>query len=245
MMRFRLLFLILLIQGVNAYAQLQNLQSVKGLPTEEVYDLFSDSKGYIWVSHALGISRFDGIQFTHFNSIDQTTTGISGICEDKQGRIWFYNFNGQLFYIEKEKMKLFEEYYIPKEQSYPALVSLDSEIIATTEKGIFVCNTATMKGRYYRTQDSSDIARSICIFRDHILAGTKNIYRFDSKNGFRKIPLIFSLKNSQEFSKVFTFANLSTNDTIYAFNVEHSELYKLIEKRDSLFVISAEKMPGT
>ena len=111
-MRFRFLFLILFIQGINSNAQLQNLQLVKGLPTEEVYDLFSDSKGFIWVSHQLGISRFDGIKFTQFSNIDQTITGTSGICEDKQGRIWFYNFNGQLFYIEKERMKLFEEYNI-------------------------------------------------------------------------------------------------------------------------------------
>ncbi len=243
-MRFRFLFLLLLIQGVNAYAQLQNLQTVKGLPTEEVFDLFSDSKGYIWVSHALGISRYDGINFTHFSSVDQTTTGTSGICEDKKGRIWVYNFNGQLFYIEKEQMKLFEVYNIQKEQSYPSLLPLDSEIIVTTEKGLFVCNTTTMKGKYYFTQDNSIIARSICVFRDHVLAGINQIYRYDAKKGFRKIPLTFLFKRSPDIPEVFTFANIATNDTIYAYNNEKGWLYKIIEKQDSLFVLSAEKIPG-
>ncbi|MCX6207418.1 MAG: histidine kinase [Bacteroidetes bacterium] len=244
-MRFRLLFLILLFQGINADAQLQNLQVVRGLPTEEVFDLFSDSKGFIWMSHTLGISRYDGIKFTHFSSAEQTTTGTSGICEDQKGRIWFYNFNGQLFYIEKEKMKLFEAYNIQKEQSYPSLLPLDSEIVVTTDKGLFVCNTTTMKGRYYHTEDSSIIARSICVYRDHILAGTNKIYRYDAKNGFKKIPLSFLIKKSKEIPEVFSFAKLTTNDTIYAYNNERTWLYKIIERRDSLFVLSAEKMPGT
>lgn len=243
-MRFRFLFLILFIQGINSYAQLQNLETVKGLPTEEVFDLFADSKGDIWVSHALGISRYDGRNFTHFSSIDQTTTGTSGICEDKQGRIWCYNFNGQLFYIEKEKMKLFEGYNIQNEQSYPSLLALDSEIIVTTEKGLFVCNTSTMKGRYFYTEDNSLIGRSICVFRDHILAGINNFYKYDTKKGLRKIPLIYLIKKSAEMSEKFIFANLSTSDTIYAQNNEKGWLYKIIEKHDSLFVLSAERMPG-
>lgn len=244
-MRFRLFFLIFLFQGINTYAQLENLQTVKGLPTEEVFDLFADSRGFIWMCHTLGVSRYDGIKFTHFSSADQTTTGTSGICEDKQGRIWFYNFNGQLFYIEKEKVKLFEQYNIQKEQSYPSLLLLDSEIVVTTDRGLFVCNTATMKGRYYKTPDSSIIARSICVFRDHILAGTNKIYRYDAKNGFRKMPLTFLIKKSKEIPEVFSFASLTTNDTIYAYNNERTWLYKIIEKHDSLYVLSAEKMPGT
>ena len=158
-MRSWLLLAALFFQCNFSFAQLQNLQAVKGLPTEEVFDLYPDSKGYLWVSHTLGISRFDGRNFTHFTNNDQTTTGIAGICEDKQGRIWCYNFNGQLFYIEKEKMNLFQQYNIAQEQSYPSMLPLDSEIVVTTEKGIFVCNTETMKGRYYKTNNGSFIAK--------------------------------------------------------------------------------------
>lgn len=243
-MRFLILFSILLFQNIYAFAQFENLQAVKGLPTEEVFDLFSDSKGHIWASHSMGISRFDGVKFTHFSSPNQTTTGTSGICEDKQGKIWFYNFNGQLFYVEHEKMLLFEQYNIQKEQSYPSLITLDSEIVVTTERGLFVCNTATMKGRYYKTQDSILIDRSICVFRDHVLAGINKIYRYDSKKGFRQIPIRFLIKKSPEIPEYFSFAPITTNDTIYANNHEKDWLYKMIERNDSLFVVSVEKIPG-
>jgi sensor histidine kinase YesM len=243
-MRFLMLFSILLFQNIYAFAQLENLQTVKGLPTEEVFDLFSDSKGHIWVSHFMGTSRFDGVKFTHFSSPDQTTTGTSGICEDKQGKIWFYNFNGQVFYVEHEKVQLFEQYNIPKEQSFPSLLSLDSEIVVTTERGLFVCNTASMKGRYYFTQNNDLIARSMCVFRGHVLAGVNKIYRYDSKNGFRAMPIRFLIKKSPEIPEYFSFAPIATNDTIYAHNNEYGWLYKMIERNDSLLVVSVEKVPG-
>lgn len=244
-MRSWLLLAALFFQCNFSFAQLQNLQAVKGLPTEEVFDLYPDSKGYLWVSHTLGISRFDGRNFTHFTNNDQTTTGIAGICEDKQGRIWCYNFNGQLFYIEKEKMNLFQQYNIAQEQSYPSMLPLDSEIVVTTEKGIFVCNTETMKGRYYKTNNGSFIAKSICVFRDHALLGVKTIYRYDYKNGFREIPLIFSKNIPANAPNHFFFVPIITQDTIYGYNNETDWLFKLIERKDSLFVISAEKIPGS
>lgn len=243
-MRFWLVLFFLVLQHGYSFAQFENLQTVKGLPTEEIFDVFADSKGFIWVSHTLGTSRYDGRNFKHFSSPEQTTTGTSGICEDLQGRIWYYNFNGQLFYVEHEKMKLFESYNIRKEQSYPSLVRLDSEMVVTTEKGLFVCNTASMKGRYLYTNDSSLIARSICVFRDHILAGVKNVYRYDRIKGFRNIPIAFSEKIAADIPRVFTFSSVATKDTIFAYNNEKGWFYKMIERNDSLIVVSADKLPG-
>jgi ligand-binding sensor domain-containing protein len=75
-------------------AQFNNLQSIKGLPSDEVYDLLADSKGFIWAAHSLGISRYDGVNFKDFNHPQATGAGITDIVEDKQGRIWCHNFNG-------------------------------------------------------------------------------------------------------------------------------------------------------
>ena len=72
-------------QEIKAY-------QVKGAPSEEIYDLFPDSKGFIWLGHSLGLSRYDGISFTTFNHPEATSAGISDIQEDRQGKIWFHNF---------------------------------------------------------------------------------------------------------------------------------------------------------
>ncbi len=245
-MRFRLLLVVLFFQCYQSFAQLQNLQTVKGLPTEEVYDLYADSKGFIWVGHALGISRYDGQKLTHFSSPHQTTTGISGICEDKQGRIWCYNFNGQIFYIEKEKMNLVEPYISTYETTYPSLLPLDSEMVITTEKGLFVFNTSTMKGKYYASNNGAKMGRSICVYRGHALLGVNTFYKYDKEKGFREIPFKFPKTLGNFKLDNFSFAPLVTNDTIYASNGElKNMIYKLVEQNDTLVFVSAEKIPGT
>src|SRR5215217_4341491 len=98
-------FIIFLLAAIDAYAQL-NLQQVEGLPSKEVYDLHIDKKGYLWIAHDLGITRFDGLNFIHFSDPQQASLSMGDITEDGQGRIWCHNFSGQIFYIENGKMFL-------------------------------------------------------------------------------------------------------------------------------------------
>ena len=40
-----------------------------GLPNRTVYDIYTDSRGIMWVSTASGISMFDGFKFNNFSNI--------------------------------------------------------------------------------------------------------------------------------------------------------------------------------
>lgn len=76
------------------------------------YDPFKDSRGFIWVGTDGGVSKWDGVSFKNYNTLD----GLAGnkvwcIDEDGQGNMWFacYGgglsvFNGHKFisYTEKE-----------------------------------------------------------------------------------------------------------------------------------------------
>ncbi|MGB0839946.1 MAG: two-component regulator propeller domain-containing protein, partial [Chitinophagales bacterium] len=56
--------------------------------------LFQDSKGYMWVSTDVGLSRFDGMGFENFTVKDGIfPQPISSIHEDKQGNLWFRSRN--------------------------------------------------------------------------------------------------------------------------------------------------------
>ena len=57
--------ILILFASLTGKTQL-HLQQVDGLPTKEVYDLHVDKKGYLWIAHDLGITRFDGLNFLHF-----------------------------------------------------------------------------------------------------------------------------------------------------------------------------------
>jgi ligand-binding sensor domain-containing protein len=41
-----------------------------GLPGSEVYKVFQDSKGFMWFSTNMGVSRFDGKVFRNFSTED-------------------------------------------------------------------------------------------------------------------------------------------------------------------------------
>ena len=40
-----------------------------GLPNRTVYDVYTDSRGVMWVSTASGISLFDGFKFFNFSNV--------------------------------------------------------------------------------------------------------------------------------------------------------------------------------
>jgi len=107
-----------------------------------------DKKGFIWIAHNLGISRYDGISFTSFTNPEETSISMTDLVEDNYGRIWCHNFNGQIFYIKDDKMVYLKEYDFKKETMFPRLVLYGDELVATSAKGIFICNTHTLKCKY-------------------------------------------------------------------------------------------------
>ena len=76
----------------------------KGLPSNSVYDILQDSKGFIWLAHDEGLTRYDGYEFKTYTSKEQISKAGSDIHEDKYGRIWYENFDGYIYYGEFYKL---------------------------------------------------------------------------------------------------------------------------------------------
>lgn len=81
----------------------------KGLPSNSVYCIFEDKQGFIWMAHDEGLSRYDGFEFVHFTNDQQSSRSGSNIQQDKYGRIWYENFDGYLYYVEKGKLKALKQ----------------------------------------------------------------------------------------------------------------------------------------
>lgn len=86
----------------NPYAI--ELSKENGLPSNVVYDIHEDKKGYIWIAGNEGLCRYDGSGFKTFKSIRQTSYAGSCINEDRFGRIWYENFDGYLYYIQHDSL---------------------------------------------------------------------------------------------------------------------------------------------
>jgi hypothetical protein len=78
----------------------------QGLPSNEVYDVYEDSLGYIWFATDHGISRYDGYSFKNFSTSDGLVHNtIFGFYEDHRGLIWMRSFNSQLCYMQNGIIK--------------------------------------------------------------------------------------------------------------------------------------------
>lgn len=220
---------------IRDYAQELKAQSIKGLPTEEVFSLLADSKGFLWVGHSLGLSRYDGVNFTHFHTTLETGSGITDLLEDKHGRIWCHNFSGQIFYIENEKMNLLSDYKFAEETSFPRLAITGNELVATSEKGLFICNTDILQCKYLYSNTSNVKTRSMAILGNVI-------YEFDGEKWISYKPNegIHELHFINRTNKSFKDINpdlqpISTIDTIYSKYIDGS-IYKFIINKDTVIL---------
>jgi len=89
--------------GQNPYYY--TLDKTNGLPSNSVYDIFQDSKGFMWFATGKGLCRYDGSTFKTYSSDNQTSKSGSCINEDSFGRIWYINFDGYLYYVEDGELK--------------------------------------------------------------------------------------------------------------------------------------------
>lgn len=72
-----------------------------GLPSNTVYDIYRDSKGYLWISTDKGISRYNGNTFEIFTTNDGLPDNeVFFSTEDCKGRLWLSTYNGKLCFFK-------------------------------------------------------------------------------------------------------------------------------------------------
>ncbi len=165
------------------------LTEVKGLPTKEIYDLLVDKKGFLWVGHDMGISRYDGVSFTHFAHPKRSSLSITDLVEDRFGRVWFHNFTGQIFYVENEQIHLLEAYKNEEEDYFPRMVMCEDELVVTSRFGLFVCDTRSLKGRYVKNEGAGrSSTKSIALVGNEVLAfDSDEWYSYSSRKGLETL----------------------------------------------------------
>ncbi|PCJ64319.1 MAG: hypothetical protein COA58_13270 [Bacteroidetes bacterium] len=89
-----------------------------GLPSSEVYDVFQDSKGLIWLATDRGISVYDGYEFKTYTNKDGLTSNTNfKIYEDKNGIIYCTNVNTEINYFENDSFHLHPASTVAKEKN--------------------------------------------------------------------------------------------------------------------------------
>lgn len=101
----------------------QVITEKEGLPDDQVYNVFQDTKGFIWIATDAGLCRYDGIQFKSYSGRNMSSVAGSYIREDAWHRIWYANFDGFLYHTQGDSLirwstKLTEqpEYFLYQKQ---------------------------------------------------------------------------------------------------------------------------------
>ena len=108
----RILFCILLflscIRGSGQYPYVKKLNYPEQLPTQVIYDMITDSKGYVWLGTDKGLYRYNGRAFVSIPFNKTSSRAISYLQEDKDGVLWGMNFFNQIFYLQKDTLRQYE-----------------------------------------------------------------------------------------------------------------------------------------
>lgn len=88
----------------------QVLDYTVGLPSNTVYSLRQDKKGYIWIGHDKGLTRYNGSEYMNFSNNMTQSRALSNIEEDYYGTIWCQNFSGEIFYTQQDSLKLMNRF---------------------------------------------------------------------------------------------------------------------------------------
>ncbi len=136
------LLCILLFVSVHGNTQIPafiHYESGNGLPSNELYNLKQDRKGFLWIGSDAGLIRYDGFRFLLFTNKRQRGASVTDILEDSKGTIWCHNFSGQVLYISGDSLKIFEQWdpFYRKQLIEATLDSLDNLYITNYKNHIY------------------------------------------------------------------------------------------------------------
>ncbi|OOQ59649.1 sensor histidine kinase [Mucilaginibacter pedocola] len=214
-------------------AQQNPIKPAFDFPTKEVYDLHVDKHGFIWIASDFGVARYDGINCVHYSNPNQISLGCSNLLEDSYGRIWFNNFNGQIFYIDHEKVNLLESYDYKKEGNYPRMVLFGNQLLATSDHGLFVLDTKTLTGKYIG--DSTYTSSLAVMSKQVLIRGNNKWYAYNGTPTLKKL----SYKGDDESKGiVYALANKAYRDTAYMLINPAGVVKKLVLQNDTVKQVS-------
>jgi hypothetical protein len=214
----------------NPYAV--QLTTKEGLPSNAVFQLYQDTRGFIWIANNEGICRYDGFEFVQYTSENQSSKAGSFIVEDKLGRIWYENFDGHLFYVEKDSLHYFSQ---SKTFGFVPFCISDHHLFVMTVTGIDIYEISTLHFLQRIPIDLKEIEHAIYAHNslyficDHILYQLNSNFELSSNAYF----LNKSIKSKQFFcyqNSLFVFSKYNTSQQLYEFdqslNFKTSQVFK-------------------
>ncbi|HSD13333.1 MAG TPA: histidine kinase [Flavobacterium sp.] len=186
-MKFLITTIFLLISGlaIGQDPYYHSINKTSGIPSNSVYDIFQDSKGFMWFATGKGLCRYDGNTFKTFTDDFQTSKAGACLWEDPYGRIWYENFDGYLYYVEKGKLKTLPQ---PASAGYYNFGIIKNKLFAIKSGHLFIYDLKNLKVEKEIPLDLNEFRSSFCDGTTFYILGQK-IYEFDRNGNKKATPL--------------------------------------------------------
>lgn len=192
-----------------------------GLPSNVIYNVVQDSKGYMWIAHEEGLSRYDGYHIKTFSSEKQSYRAGSNINEDALGRIWYETFDGYLYYVEGDSMHRLPSQLKP--MGYILYGLMDSTLAVVSKDTITLYNINTLKPFKYLREPVSLYSGSVTTGEYYYLSFGENAIRVDRKGDVERFATLKGAVLLEEGGRIFTADRGDYEEWIYELKNGKSE----------------------
>lgn len=132
-------------QSAHTQIKVQSFDSRDGLCQSHVFCICEDSLGYLWFGTYDGVSRWDGVNFTNYQTLDGLpSAGVRTIYQGLDGRLYFGTTRGVCF-LERSFFQALRTDTLLMQADISALFqTCDSTLyIGTTDQGLWVYHRGT------------------------------------------------------------------------------------------------------
>jgi ligand-binding sensor domain-containing protein len=142
-------FFVCYFSGTSLSAQeylVKSFGSKQGLASAEIYTMFQDDDGYLWLGTRLGVSKFDGISFVNYNGSSDLRFGkVSAITQDANRTIWVGCENGLFFFEEGVFKQVAFDSRFPDSWIYALNAEEDNRLWIGTSDGPVLINAQQLQ----------------------------------------------------------------------------------------------------
>ncbi|WP_042277505.1 sensor histidine kinase [Nonlabens tegetincola] len=120
-----------------------SITEAQGLPSNEIYSMEEDAKGFVWLATNKGLVRYDGTTFQSYAHPEQVGLSVFDLFVDQMYRVWCMNLSGQIFYAQDDDFVLFANVNEEFKGSLGNLVANEEELVVSYFKSRVAINLKT------------------------------------------------------------------------------------------------------
>lgn len=209
------------VYGQNPYYSV--LGTAQGLPSNTIYQVNQDPKGYIWIAHDHGLSRYDGYSIKTYSGVNQSFKAGSNIKIDLKGRVWYETFDGYIFYVSNDSLIDLPNQRQP--MGFLPFALLDDILVVCGRGGVDLYDINTLKIRKSIRLDLGTYATCIGNNKQINISVSNFNIKIDGKGNITKSPAQQGSVMLSEEGREFVIDRLNFNGKIYTYESGQLKLF--------------------